>query len=301
MMTGVRISLDVDARDAVGSKQADESRQDHRRRSLQFFVPARIGRMHLHDAIGVQSNACDARDGVTHRNAPCDLELALRHRPLPEQLGERPRHDRMQRIHGVIVTFVPMRLVLASASPRRADLLRAAGIAFDVFPVDIDERFRLGEKPEHAVARLAESKAIVAAAAHPNAIVLGADTTVVIRGEVLAKPVDAADAARMLRLLSGRTHDVLTGVCLGHRGRRLVHVEPTRVRMARMGESEIAWYTATKEPYDKAGGYAVQGLASRFIEGIDGSYSNVVGLPISSVYELLKELGCDILEGKKSQ
>jgi septum formation protein len=194
-----------------------------------------------------------------------------------------------------------MRLVLASASPRRADLLRAAGIAFDVFPVDVDERFRNGEKPEHAVARLAEAKANVAAASHPDAIILGADTTVVIRGQALAKPVDAADAARMLRLLSGRTHEVLTGVCLYGQGRRLLHVEPTRVRMARLGESEIAWYVSTGEPFDKAGGYAVQGFASRFIEGIDGSYSNVVGLPISSVYELLKELGCDILERKKSQ
>ena len=192
-----------------------------------------------------------------------------------------------------------MRLVLASGSPRRADLLRAAGIPFDVFPVDVDEQFLPGEKPEHAVARLAEAKATVAAASHPDAIVLGADTTVVVRGEALAKPADASDAARMLRLLSGRTHDVLTGICLSHQGRRLVHVEPTRVRMARMGESEIAWYVSTDEPFDKAGGYAVQGLASRFIEGIEGSYSNVVGLPISSVYELLKELGCDILESKK--
>lgn len=194
-----------------------------------------------------------------------------------------------------------MRLVLASGSPRRADLLRAAGIPFEVFPVDVDEHFGLGEKPEHAVARLAELKAVVGAASHPGAVVLGADTTVVIRGQVLAKPTDAADAARMLRLLSGRTHEVLTGVCVCHRGRRLVHVEPTRVRMARLGDSEIAWYVATGEPFDKAGGYAVQGLASRFIEGIDGSYSNVVGLPISSVYELLKELGCDILGVKKSQ
>ena len=193
-----------------------------------------------------------------------------------------------------------MRLVLASASPRRADLLRAAGIAFDVFPVEVDEHFRLGEKPEHAVARVAEAKATVAAASHPDAIVLAADTTVVIRGEALAKPVDAADAARMLRLLSGRTHEVLTGVCAWGQGRRLLHVEPTRVRMAKLGESEIAWYISTSEPFDKAGGYAVQGLASRFIEGIDGSYSNVVGLPISSVYELLKELGCDILGDKKS-
>jgi septum formation protein len=194
-----------------------------------------------------------------------------------------------------------MRLVLASSSPRRADLLRAAGIPFDVFPVDIDEHFRVGEKPEHAVARLADEKAAVAAAAHPDAVVLGADTTVVIRGEALAKPADAADAARMLRMLAGRSHEVLTGVCVSHQGRRLVHVEPTRVRMAQLGESEIAWYVSTGEPFDKAGGYAVQGLGSRFIEGIDGSYSNVVGLPISSVYELLKELGCDILQVKKSQ
>ena len=194
-----------------------------------------------------------------------------------------------------------MRIVLASASPRRADLLRAAGIPFDVFPVDIDESFRPGEKPEHAVARVAQAKAVAALASHPDAVVLGADTTVVARGEVLAKPADAVDAARMLRLLSGRTHEVLTGVCLSCRDRRLVHVEPTRVRMAQLGDSEIDWYVSTGEPFDKAGGYAVQGLASRFIEGIDGSYSNVVGLPISSVYELLKELGCDILGVKKSQ
>ena len=193
-----------------------------------------------------------------------------------------------------------MRLVLASASPRRADLLRAAGIPFDVFPVDIDERFRQGEKPEDAVARLAEAKANTAAASHPDTVVLGADTTVVIRGEALAKPANADDAVRMLRLLSGRTHEVLTGVCVCFGSRRLMHVEPTRVRMAYMSDAEIAWYVSTGEPFDKAGGYAVQGIASRFIEGIDGSYSNVVGLPISSVYELLKELGCDILGSEKS-
>jgi septum formation protein len=193
-----------------------------------------------------------------------------------------------------------VRLILASASPRRADLLRAAGIPFDVFPVEVDEQFRLGETAEHAVARVAEAKAVLASAAHPDAIVLAADTTVVVLGEALAKPADAEDAARMLRLLSGRTHDVLTGVCLCHRKRLLVHVEPTRVRMARLEESEIAWYISTGEPFDKAGGYAVQGLASRFVEGIDGSYSNVVGLPVSSVYELLKELGCDILGTEKS-
>ena len=193
-----------------------------------------------------------------------------------------------------------MRLILASASPRRADLLRAAGIPFEIFPVDIDERFREGEKPEDAVARLAEAKANAASASHPDALVLGADTTVVIRGQALAKPANADDAARMLKLLSGRTHEVLTGVCVSFGARRLMHVEPTRVRMAHMSDAEIAWYVSTGEPFDKAGGYAVQGMASRFIEGIDGSYSNVVGLPVSSVYELLKELGCDILGSKKS-
>ena len=193
-----------------------------------------------------------------------------------------------------------MRLVLASASPRRADLLRAAGIPFDVFPVDVDEHFRPGEKPENAVARLAELKAVTARAAHPDAIVLGADTTVVARGHALAKPVDSADATRMLRLLSGRTHEVFTGICVSSPERRLIHVEPTRVRMAHLGESEIAWYVSTGEPLDKAGAYAAQGLASRFVEGLDGSYSNVVGLPIASVYALLKELGCDILGSRKS-
>jgi septum formation protein len=194
-----------------------------------------------------------------------------------------------------------MRIVLASASPRRADLLRAAGILFDVFPVDVDERFRPDEKPEDAVARLAEMKATAALASHPGSVVVGADTTVVVHGDALAKPVDAADARRMLRLLSGRTHDVLTGVCVSRTGRRLVHVETTRVRMAQLTEGEIEWYISTAEPFDKAGAYAVQGLASRFITGIDGSYSNVVGLPISNVYDLLKALGCDILGVKKTQ
>ena len=184
-----------------------------------------------------------------------------------------------------------MRLVLASASPRRADLLRAAGIPFDVFPVDVDERFRPGEKPEHAGVRVAEAKAVAAADVHPDAIVLGADTTVVVDSEALAKPEDAEDAARMLRLLSGRSHDVLTGVCLVSEERKFVYVETTRVHMAAMEESEIAWYVSMREPFDKAGGYAVQGLASRFVAGIDGSYANVVGLPISRVYEVLKALG----------
>jgi septum formation protein len=188
-----------------------------------------------------------------------------------------------------------MRLVLASSSPRRADLLRAAGFTFETLPVHLDEQIAPGEAPEAYVARLAEAKAAEAARQCPDAVVLGADTAVVIGGQVLGKPADKADAGRMLRLLSGRTHDVLTGVCVRVGPRHLVHVEPGRVRMAHLTDAEIAWYVGTGEPMDKAGAYAIQGRASRFIEGIDGSYSNVVGLPIAAVWRLMKQLGCDIL------
>jgi septum formation protein len=188
-----------------------------------------------------------------------------------------------------------VRLLLASSSPRRAELLRAAGFAFEVVPVDLDEQLHAGETAEAYVSRLAEAKAAAAASKAPDALVLGADTTVVIRGHVLGKPADSLDAQRMLRLLSGRTHQVLTGVCVRMGQRRLIHVESSQVRMASLNEAEIAWYVGTGEPMDKAGAYAVQGLASRFIDGIDGSYSNVVGLPVAAVYNLLKQLGCDIL------
>jgi septum formation protein len=169
-----------------------------------------------------------------------------------------------------------------------------------VSSVWIDERFHSDEAPQAAVARLARSKAEAVAGLHRDAIVIAADTTVVVGGEALGKPVNAADASRMLRLLSGRGHDVLTGVCLCLDGRTLVYVERTVVRVARLSEEDIAWYVATGEPHDKAGAYAIQGLGSRFIEAIEGSYSNVVGLPISSVYERLKDLGCDILGSTKT-
>ena len=201
-----------------------------------------------------------------------------------------------------------MRLILASASPRRADLLRAAGFRFEIFPVDVDERFRDGETAEHYVARLAEEKARAAQnrgpGAHfgageqnglPDPVFLGADTVVVCGGELLGKPADRPDAERMLRLLAGRTHEVLTGVCLLIADRSITRVERSQVRMSPMTGAEIAWYINSGEPMDKAGGYAVQGLASRFIEAVEGSYSNVVGLPVAAVYGLLKQLGCDIL------
>ena len=190
------------------------------------------------------------------------------------------------------------RLVLASASPRRAELLRAAGIAFDVKVADVDETQSVGETPAAYVERLAIAKAVAITEQGEPGAVLGADTTVVIDGAVLGKPIDASDATRMLRLLSGRTHLVLTGVALiapataGQVSRlRRARVCTTRVTFASLSDAELAWYVASGEPMDKAGGYAIQGLASRFVTGIDGSYSNVVGLPVSHVWAMCGELG----------
>jgi septum formation protein len=177
-------------------------------------------------------------------------------------------------------------LVLASASPRRAELLRAAGIPFATLPVDIDESALPNERPEAHVRRLAEQKARAASAQRQDAIVLAADTVVVVDDRMLGKPQDAEDAARMLRLLSAREHQVLTGVCL-IAGTAVVEVAYSQVWFSSLTDQEIAWYVASGEPMDKAGAYAIQGLASRFVERIDGSYSNVVGLPVALVYRLL--------------
>ena len=179
---------------------------------------------------------------------------------------------------------------MASASPRRAELLRAAGIEFDVVHADVDESGRQGEAPDAYVRRVAEAKARAVAAHQRERLVLAADTTVVIDDMMLGKPVDDTDAKRMLSLLSGRTHHVLTAVavCREGRSRPLAEVERTEVEFAPLTEFEIDWYIATGEPRDKAGAYAIQGYASRFVTRIDGSYSNVVGLPIALVYEMLK-------------
>jgi septum formation protein len=189
-----------------------------------------------------------------------------------------------------------MRLILASASPRRAELLRAAGMAFDVHPADVDERAHDGEPPDAYVCRVAEAKARALSREFPDCVVLGADTTVVVDERMLGKPADAADAKRMLRLLSGRTHAVMTGVTVigGTASRRDGSAAPdtrldvTNVEFCTLTDSEIDWYVASGEPMDKAGAYAIQGLASRFIARIDGSYSNVVGLPVALVYEMLR-------------
>jgi nucleoside triphosphate pyrophosphatase len=172
----------------------------------------------------------------------------------------------------------PVRLILASASPRRAELLTAAGFEFDVIPADVDETPIPGEDPMQYALRVS------------GAVVLAADTVVVADGEILGKPGDSADARRMLRLLAGRAHDVHTGVVVHQGTAERAEVVTTRVWFHALDESEIAWYVESGEPDGKAGAYAIQGRAARFIERIDGSWSNVVGLPVATVYRLLLEL-----------
>jgi septum formation protein len=181
--------------------------------------------------------------------------------------------------------------VLASASPRRQELLRAAGIPFEVQPANIAEEPRPGEDAESCARRLAREKAIAIAKQRPNDLVLGADTVVVIDKQILSKPNDATDARRMLRLLSGRNHQVITGVCLVFRGQMSVRSETTSVEVAEILDQEIADYVATGEPMDKAGAYAIQGMAARWIPRIEGDYSNVVGLPIALVWRMLRDAG----------
>ncbi len=184
-----------------------------------------------------------------------------------------------------------MRLILASSSPRRAELLTSAGFAFDVSPAEVDETLREAEEPETYVLRVARDKARRAATAgakHGDGrVVLAADTIVVAGGEILGKPCDAADAERMLRRLSDAVHDVLTAVVVRSAGGETSEVVTTRVHFLRLTDAEIAWYVASGEPDGKAGAYAIQGRAARFIDRIEGSWSNVVGLPIATVYRLL--------------
>jgi septum formation protein len=182
-------------------------------------------------------------------------------------------------------------LLLASASPRRAGLLTAAGFCFDAVPADVDEQVLPGEDPEAHVLRLARAKARAVRSAAPDSVILGADTVVLVDGEILGKPADDAQAASMLRRLSGRSHEVLTGVVVRRSSHERSGVERTSVRFLPLSDREIAWYISTGEARDKAGAYGAQGLASRFVERIDGSYTNVVGLPVPLVCRLLTSLG----------
>jgi septum formation protein len=183
------------------------------------------------------------------------------------------------------------RFVLASQSPRRAELLAAAGLEFDTLPVDVDESRHDDEPPEAYVIRLARAKAASALARASGRPVLAADTVVVVDGLVLGKPRNDREAAEMLNRLSGRTHEVVTGVVLLGEEKSREHIETTRVTFGSLSRPEIDSYVATGEPLDKAGAYAVQGYASRFVSRIEGSYSNVVGLPIADVYRLLRGWG----------
>lgn len=189
-------------------------------------------------------------------------------------------------------------LVLASASPRRRELLRNADIPFVAQPTDIPEVPEPGEAPQAFAERMAREKALVVFRQRPDDFVLAADTIVVVDVEILGKPRDTADAARMLRLLSGRTHQVTTGVCLvgrrpgpGNQKTEIkdVRSETTIVTMEALSDDDIRSYISTNEPMDKAGAYAIQGRASRWIPRIEGDYFNVVGLPVALVYCMLRE------------
>ena len=180
-----------------------------------------------------------------------------------------------------------MTFVLASASPRRAELLRAAGFTFTVDAVDIDEAVEPGETADQHVRRLARGKAEAGARRHPGATVLGADTVVVVEGRILGKPRDEDDARAMLAALSGRVHQVYTGVAVAREGQIRDAVDISAVTFVPLTSAEISAYVATGEPRDKAGAYAIQGRASRFVERLEGSYTGVVGLPVAVAYRLL--------------
>lgn len=182
-------------------------------------------------------------------------------------------------------------IVLASASPRRRQLLASAGISFVAQTADISEAAKAGEAPRALAERLAREKARAVSRQRPNDVVVGADTIVVVDRQILGKPRDAGDATRMLRLLSGRSHQVITGVCVMGPGFEEVRSESTLVTMCGLTDRDIHTYIATGEPMDKAGAYAIQGLASRWIPRVEGDYCNVVGLPVSLVYGILRERG----------
>ena len=183
-----------------------------------------------------------------------------------------------------------MKLILASASPRRRELLSQAGFHFEVLPAHIDETRHKDEAPDAYVQRLALEKALALLALHPDAVVLGADTTVVLDGEVLNKPVDVADAERMLRSLAGHAHQVHTGIAIVAKDVQRQHIETTDVFVAAIADVELVHYLGTGDSLDKAGAYGIQGYAARWITRIEGDFFNVMGLPIAATVRLLEGL-----------
>lgn len=187
-------------------------------------------------------------------------------------------------------------IVLASASPRRAELLRQIGVSFEVRPADIDETPSIGESAHHYVERLAREKALAVKSQQPNSLVIGSDTSVVLDGRILGKPRNSQDAVAMLRQLSGSTHQVLTAVAVASNNTCESLVVVTDVRFRRLEDQEIDAYVASQEPMDKAGGYGIQGRGGIFVEELRGSYSAVVGLPLQQTAELLAGAGCPVWE-----
>ncbi len=182
-------------------------------------------------------------------------------------------------------------LVLASASPRRVELLGVLGLPFSQQPADIDETQRPAESPAAYVVRMAQEKAAAVAPRNPGSVIIGADTTVVIDGLALGKPKDRADGLAMLQRLSGRTHEVLTGICVSCGAQRESACDVSQVSFTAISAEDAAHYWATGEPADKAGGYGIQGLGSIFVERINGSYSGVMGLPLARLAQLLRTMG----------
>jgi len=184
-----------------------------------------------------------------------------------------------------------IRVILASASPRRRELLSLIGIAHEVISADVDETVRVAEPPPAYVERLAREKAHAVAAKHGGAVVIGADTTVVLGDDILAKPDDAADAERMIARLAGHTHEVCTGIAVEYRGRTASAVERVAVTFRTLAALEIAEYVATGEPLDKAGAYGIQGFGATIVERVDGDYFSVMGLGLRRLVSLLGEVG----------
>src|SRR4051794_3801761 len=259
----------------------------------------RTSRAHWALCASTSSTPCSRQTAVARCSAvPTDAFHAKS--TLPGESGEPRRSSASARGTAAVsgsmgqTYYSPVRLILASASPRRAELLRAAGFDFDVRVTDIDEAPRAGESPREYVSRVAREKGAAAETGHDgggDAVILAADTTVVVDGDILGKPIDDDDARRMLARLSGRAHEVLTGVSVRLGADEQAAVESTVVWFKPLTNQEIAWYVASGECRDKAGAYAIQGLASRFIPRIDGSYSNVVGLPVATVHRLLAGIG----------
>ena len=190
-----------------------------------------------------------------------------------------------------------VRFILASSSPRRRELLGSIGAEFDVIPSHIPEERRESETPEEYVARLSREKAHAISEKHPGRWIIAADTTVALDDLVLEKPADAEDAKRMLRTIAGKTHVVYTGVTLTRGEPHYIdtHVATSEVRMLPLTPSDIDWYVATREPLDKAGSYAAQGVGGLFIDSIHGSFTNVVGLPLALLFQMLRKAGIDPL------